>query len=215
MDTDTQRTDGRRLRRRLTTIVAVCSAVAVLTGCSQPEPLTPIPPQSEATTEPTPTSGAFSAPAPTGEKEAIDAAIGAYGSFLATLAQVYGNPTDTSPIFEIAAEPAATNAVTMASKLAEAGATADFSGTTFTPDPELSRASSITNADGNAFDYGTVELHGCLDGSARQTVYSNGRTEPLPEPLRLRVTVGVIFDIDQSRWYVASEQPEGEGPTPC
>lgn len=202
---------------RLVPLVAAFTAMTLLAGCSQPEPLTPLPSQSTAPAEstPSPTSGAFSAPAPVSREEAIEAGARAYAFYLRTQAEVYAAPNDSSRITLIAIDPVATNVREFADILVRDGITADFSGTSFAPDIANSTSSSLQSVDGTVSEFGSVNLTGCLDTSKRVATLRDGSLDTPPEPLVYRVAIGLVYDHTVQQWFVATEMAENGAFTAC
>lgn len=211
------------LRGRLRALsVASLAAVAILvTGCTNGDPdITPLPepPASDATAAsptPTPTSGAYFAPEPTSEAQAIADATKAYEFFLATAAEIYASPSDSSGIDEIAKQGAANGVHDIAASLVEKDSVLDFNDS-FELNTDDSYAIVMVYGDGTETPYGSAHLYGCLDASLRQGVTATGVPLTFPEQDRVVVHVTAAYYVDSGRWFVFSDVPEGdEEVIPC
>lgn len=200
--------------RALSLSVASVAAVAILVaGCTNSDPdITPLPDPSAsestaASPTPSPTSGAYYAPEPTSEAEAIADATKAYEFYLATTAEIYANPSDSSRIDEIAKQGAATGVRDLAANLVETGSVFDFQDS-FEINPDDSHALVMLYEDGSETPFGSAHLYGCLDGSLRTGVTVDGAPITFPEQDRVVVHVAAVYDLT-GRWFIHSEVPEG------
>lgn len=218
-DAGVRRTSTAR-RSRAGRVGAALLSLGLLASCADPT-LTPLPPQTEsetATPTPTATSGAYFSEPPASADEAIDHALVAYDHLLATTAEVYANPTDTSSVASIAVGPPADEILESAATLIERGAVGDYSGTTYVVDRSATTTAPATQPDGSITEHGTVNLAGCLDTTARSLTNADGTDAPIDGPRVLLVDVTVSFDAPSSQWFVTLEGPHRDDaghPIPC
>lgn len=199
--------------------VAMVAVIGVLSGCAAGDPeITPLPTSSVAeqsssstpTPTPEPTSGAYFAPEPQSEEEAIEQATEAYEFFLATAAEVYANPSDTSPIDEIAKQSAANGVKTSAQVYLENDAEIHYD-ERFEVDSDRSMAVEWKLEDGTTLSFGSVQLYGCLNTSGSSGLNSDGTEVGFPEQRRAQVAALAGYDPSEGRWYIYEGKPE-QGP---
>lgn len=198
-------------RVKLSASLTVALIAAVIAGCASGAPeITPLPtsPATEQSSTPAPTpeptSGAYFAAKPESEEEAIEQATEAYAFFLATVGEVYANPSTADRIDDIAIGSAAVAIHEAANAIAEAGADVHFADS-FAVWSDQSYSEEVPGADGTTNTHGTVHLYGCLDMSSRGGTNADGSPIEQPGSSIIPVHVTTTYDAEAERWYVLDE----------